>query len=362
MRCDTYHPRRAAPPGVVGAEIVDPAHAWNALAQDWRALFEADPSATVFQHPGWFRAWQLATGAPTHAFVVRQGSTGAARALLVLRRTSTPALGGLLRAASYGIAGQPVINHVGLLCDPAFEAPALDALAALLIDDASWYRLHIARVSDPRILRLSERLRAAGFDVRSSADEPSPRADLTGSWDEFLRDRVTGTRRRELCRRERRAAEAGMRHAHAQRSDFERYLAAFHRLHRLRFGPATERYRALHDAVFRGTFHRGLLHANGIWHRDRLVAVQVGFVDRRRGTYHGCQAGWDPAYATAAVGTLVRAEAMRHAIALGLHTFDLGRELQDYKRDLCERVAPMRKVRVTRPGALDTLRKAFGRA
>ena len=113
--------------------------------------------------------------------------------------------------------------------------------------------------------------------------------------------------------------------------------------------------------MYRTVFSRmqgaGLLHAQTLWDGERPVAAQIGFLEPKRSTYHGCQGGWDEDYRELAPGLLVKLGALRYAVGAGLRRFDLGRGAHEYKFDLGARSKPTRRFRLTRLGPAARLKR-----
>ncbi|MGX2996321.1 GNAT family N-acetyltransferase [Streptomyces sp. JNUCC 64] len=135
----TAAPARRAPaaaPGPVVEVCRDPA-AFDALADEWDALFARGRAATPFQHHAWLRSWWTSYGRPGQLRVVlvrdggdpdagngREGGRGGeliAAAPLTLVRRPLPALVPL---------GGAVSDYADVLLDDRRAAPAARALAA----------------------------------------------------------------------------------------------------------------------------------------------------------------------------------------------------------------------------------------
>lgn len=301
------------------------------LEAAWRAAHAADPHANVFTSWAWLRGWAEGTDKRWRALAL-QDPNGNRVAFLMLEERPGQArsrVNPLSGQPTLRLAGHPVGNHMGLVCPPHLEDRAVEEFGRYL-HALPWRALDFGLVSDPRIERLC-RLVGREADLRAEPDEPSPRIELPGSYDEYLATRLDGRARRELRRRGRKAADAGIRLATAGQADLELHLNALLHLHEARFGPLPGRYLRLYRTLFGRCAEAGLLHLQVLWQGERPVAAQVGFLDHDRLTYHGCQSGWDPAYAALSPGTLIKFEAIRHAIGLGFRTFDLGRGGQEHK-------------------------------
>jgi CelD/BcsL family acetyltransferase involved in cellulose biosynthesis len=109
-------------------------------------------------------------------------------------------------------------------------------------------------------------------------------------------------------------------------------LLALHGARRAELGRPTsigEQHRALlHHCAARAGADRGPAAAVA---RDgaRVVGVVLGF--RLGGWFGAYQSGWDPAYASASIGSVLIARAVREVGAAGGHTFDFLRGAEPYK-------------------------------
>ena len=183
---------------------------------------------------------------------------------------------------------------------------------------------------------LASALGKAGYEVRVERLVTAPRLELPRDFETFVQS-LTKKERHEL-RRKMRRLESGRRAGFRFAAEGERgaVLDRFVALHRRSRGekaefmtPRTERFfRDVADVTAaRGWLRLGVLRVDG-----EDAAVLFAFV--YEGTLALYNAAYDPAFAGLSVGIVAHANAIRSAIAEGLHTYDLLRGDEPYKYDL----------------------------
>lgn len=335
-------------------EVVDTLNDFASLQEPWEAIHAADRHATVFSSWPWLAGWLAASPDPWCVLVVRAGSQ-ALGFLALSRKLKVSRLG--LRREVLELAGHPVSNHTGLVCLPRAESEVLAALAQHL-RRRRWTRLSFKLTSDPRLLRLAQRLAGGAVTYRQQPGSCSPYLVLEGDFEAYLQGRFSGKARRDLRRRQRKAEALGLTMTQVERPDeLGPYLEAFLNLHQQRFGPLLPHKEQMYRCLFTRMQAVGALHFNVLWDDHRPVGSQIGFLDHKHGTYHGCQSGWDAAYSALAPGLLVRLEAIRYASEHGFRRVDFGRGEQDYKFALGAKRYHTMTLTLTRPDVLQQLKR-----
>ena len=351
----TTQPRASSAIGIT--EKITTLAAFDALEPDWNRIHASDKGANVFSSWAWLKGWLSASSYEWFILGLRPAQRERYVAFLALSVKRGSAWRGLRKTATLSIAGHPITNHTGLIASPGYEHEAVAAFGRHLQRE-NWQTLNFQLVADPRLLQLSRHLNTAHTKFSVGHGEHSPVLELGGSWEDYLDRTFSAKSRRELRRRQRKADALGLRFSFATPETFEQHLAALLELHQQRFGPLAERHRRLYQSLFCSTFEAGLLHLNMLWHGDNPVSAQVGFLDAKHHTYHGCQGGWDAAYSDLAPGLLCKLEAIRYAYRQGFTTFDLGRGANEYKFSLGAKPVTTTEIKLKRPGWRQRLRQA----
>ena len=331
----------------MSVELIEDIARFDALGDEWDALYRDDPDAHVFLSHRWLGdlyarrpgvcilLWRDAPGEPL-------GAVLPLRRELVLDRERRRFRGELL------MAGNHWADYTGVLCRPGAEERALPALGARLLA-LPWERLRLdsLRVSDARLARLLAPLDAERHAVerRTPRDNDgetrldiAPRLRLPAHVDDWYAALGSGTRQR--LRRERRRLDAdpelAMRTSTAAtRADD---LAAFRRLWLARWGEAkgesartkADKYVAiLADGLDAGQLRLDVVDAGG--RAVALAAVYDDPVHRVRAFYAGAR---DEGFRAVSAGLLLHARLIEDAIGRGYRVYDFLRGDEDYKRAL----------------------------
>ena len=190
--------------------------------------------------------------------------------------------------------------------------------------------------SAPTADGLASSLAGAGYDVRVERLVTAPRLALPRDFETYVQS-LTKKERHEL-RRKMRRLESGRRVAFrfAAESERQAVLDRFVALHRRSRGEKAEFMTSRTERFFRDV--ADVTAARG-WLRLGVLSVDgddaaVLFAFAYEGTLSLYNAAYDPALAGLSVGIVAHANAIRSAIADGLHTYDLLRGDEPYKYDL----------------------------
>jgi len=310
-------------------DALDDEGALDRLADDWRALFDAAPTATPFQSWEWARAWW------SHC---RRG-----RLLILCARDDEGALVGLLPlvVAPYRFArrltflGAPEADYQDLLCAPAHADAVRDAFAAwLAVTARGWDIIDLPDVREDSALATlappSPSLAARRFIHRIC-----PYLPLDGDW-----RLAAGTKLRTRLRQQNRRIARDFHVAFdlAGADELPHALDDLFYLHDSRW-----RRRGLRGAFTRPSvrrFHRELAgrFAERGWlrlHRLRVDgktrAAFYCFADGARVYYY--LSGFDLGLGRYSPGAVLMARAVEEAQSAGARVFDLLRGDENYKRE-----------------------------
>jgi glycosyltransferase involved in cell wall biosynthesis/CelD/BcsL family acetyltransferase involved in cellulose biosynthesis len=322
------HPRPPArrPPQVI-AEPLDQA-ALFALADQWRALWARDSTATVFQRPEWLLPW------------TRHLLTGEISALALRRAGRLLALAPFFRwidkdgARVVSLMGAGVSDYLDVVVDDEVRPEAAAALA-------DWLRTCADRCEWSE-LRPGSLLRQLGCPHSEEwPQELCPALQLEGgdAW-----SRVPARMRKAVAYARRHATRTlGMVLDHE--ADLDASFSHLESLHEARWrqrgggmlGDARVRaFQREAAAALQGDLLLTTLRLGGA-----VAGVLYGFHDRKATRYY--LSGFDPALGRYSPGTLLVAAALDQAAARGATTFDFLRGPEPYKyafgaKDACRLV------------------------
>ena len=136
-----------------------------ALEDEWRMLHDTDPHAHVFTSWPWMSGRLSALATPWWVLVARAATDGPLLGLLPLRSSASDRG----PATQLGMAGSPLADYTGFVCDGRREEEVLDALAAHVQERMDWRRLEIDDARDPRLKRFLDAFRAPRFQPSSGS-------------------------------------------------------------------------------------------------------------------------------------------------------------------------------------------------
>ncbi len=271
---------------------------------------------------------------------------GALVGLLPLYRQAKWGLGRVLRFLG---SGEVCSEYLSILCEPQWETPVADALAAWLAGAHTaagknrrlrWDILELSAVDaqDQAVARLVERLGALGHAVHCRPGPPCWRITLPQTWEAFLAP-LSRNRRRKLRQVGRKFAEGHVRARCIQ--SYEEIAQAIDLLIELQHA----RRRQLGQATcFDSPCYLGFLHeaALGLWEAGRLalvvveqegtpLAVELAFRGPER--LYAYQAAISGQRLQDSPGHLGNYALVRHALDHGLSVLDFLRGDEPYKAD-----------------------------
>jgi CelD/BcsL family acetyltransferase involved in cellulose biosynthesis len=320
------------------------------LAGPWEALRSRCPAATPFQSPAWLLPWWRAFGrGELRAIVLHEGPQlvglvplfvherhrGGGRQILFVGTGNTDHLTPLAAPGVEEIVATRVMEAIGELSSGAIEVDLmqLPASAPLL------------RLRPP-----------PGWRAEPLAGEPCPVLELSGreGLEQVVRPRF-GARLRQARRRLERAGRVRVQSADESPEAAGELFGGLLRLHgaswRARGDPgvlADAAVRSFHADVIRTAAHFDVLEMLGLRVDDRLVAVYYGFRDAARAYYY--LGGYEPAFGSYSVGTIMVGLAIEAALGRGAAELDFLRGQEAYKYRWGARDRATSRLRLT-PGA-----------
>jgi CelD/BcsL family acetyltransferase involved in cellulose biosynthesis len=317
---------QATPEGAVTLTRISAEADLEALAPEWRVLFEDVPAATPFQSPDWLLPWwrSFRPGEPA-ILTARIGGKLAAIAPLYLERTGSGA-----RLLPLGIS---LSDYSDILVAPGAERAVLPALAggvARLSPDV--WRLDLGDL--PGTATALSLPAPEGWRREDGPHEVCPVLDVV-DWCAS----VPALRRRKLRMAQHRARRAGeVVFSSVSAAEAGRFLDALVALHAARWETkggegvlADARVVAFHRAALPRLIAGGLADCRILTIGGRLAGAYYGL---RRGSHaYAYLSGFDPAFTREAPGTLLVGDAVERACVAGLHVFHFLRGREAYKYD-----------------------------
>lgn len=306
--------------------------------------------APPFMRPGWFAAWWAAFG---------RGSLE----ILVLRRDGrmTAVLPMARRAGALTSLSNWHTPVFGATAEPCAEPE----LARRLLDRGA-RRVALGMIDADAPLVAACR----GARVLARTMQRSPYLTIAGTWDEFVRNRVSSNRRHDLRRRRRRLAERGeVALEISAGDDLDRRLDEGFALEArswkggtgtaIASRPETRRFYAdvARWAAGRGELVLAFLRVDG-----RPVAFDLTL--EARGVHYGLKTGYDPDYRRFAPGLLLRAEMLARAFGHGLQVVEFCGDAVPWKLEWTQTWHERVQVQAFAPGIagrLDCAAQAYGR-
>ena len=301
-------------------ELLTTDEAVAALAEEWRALWQAVPTATPFQSPDWLLPWwaQFGTGRPRVATLRCAGRLVGVLPLYVLDEGETSKL------LPFGVG---ITDDLDALVAP--EAAGASGLLAAALAGAE-----VECCDLPDLMPGAHLLEAAappGWTETRWTGPPSPVVALSDSFDGLLRGVSRGTRR-YYQQAERRAVAAQVC---VERGGPE-LLPALFDLHARRWRARGEagvladaRVQAFHRAALPGLLATGAARLEVLHLADRQAAAHLSLLAAGR-VFHYLT-GFDPAFEAERPGTILLGRLLADAIAEGRREFHFLRGNEAYK-------------------------------
>ena len=300
----------------------------SALEPEWRALWQADASATPFQSPEWLLPWtrHLWGGGRVCGLAMRHDGTLAAFAPLFFW-----GYGGSPQVIRVSFLGAGITDYLGILAIGE-AGPA----ARLLFD---W----LAHKREPWDLCEFEEQRADSpllhaempptVDARREECSVCPVADAPAAMPEF-ESRLGAAFRHNLHTAENRLYKDCS--PEFVDGPCEELLSALFRLHEARWRErheagmlSTRRLIDFHCEAARAMARSGMLRLHGLRVNGEIVAVQYNLAAGR--TRYLYLSGFNPEFGRYSPGMLLLRESIRHAIAEGAREIDFLRHGEPFK-------------------------------
>jgi CelD/BcsL family acetyltransferase involved in cellulose biosynthesis len=302
---------------------------------DWQALAGALP----FRTPAWHVSWWEHYGAGRELCVlVVEDERGVVCGIAPWCVETSTTLG---RTLEFLGSGAVCSDFQAMLAAPGQQDAVVDAVADWLLREQSeaWDLLHLTGVSagEPTIVRLAERLAAAGATLHERPGPNTWRIAFDSDWETYV-ESLSKSHRKQVRRVDRRLVESGEALLRVAQSAAEReqglaLLVDLHQRRRHSLGEpgcfADPRFEGFVRAAAARLLDADMLRLCWIELAGRPVSVEFQLAGG--GITYAYQAGLDPDALDEEPGRIINIATLKHALAEGQRGFDFLRGDEPYK-------------------------------
>jgi CelD/BcsL family acetyltransferase involved in cellulose biosynthesis len=331
--------------------ILETPNALEALAHEWRHLWEQDPAASPFEGPDWLLPWtrHLWGGGRLRVLEIRAGGDLVAVAPLFLW-----GYGRDPQTVSVSLLGAGISDYLGMTAAPEFAAEAAGHVYEWLAETADEW--HVCDLQELRpgspLLRVQPPPDLKVTDCPSSI---CPVVALPGDY-ETLCGRLDAHFRRNLRTAEHRLASAGSFEIVHGACHADELIEALFRLHEARWQErgesgvlAADALRRFHQEAVHRLAQSGTLRLLGLRLNGEIIAVQYNLY--AKGCCYYYLSGFDPRHARYSPGALLIAYTVRLAFEEGARELDFLRQAEPFKYQWGAHDRTNRRLMVTRGAA-----------
>lgn len=302
---------------------------FEAVRSAYETVYAADPHAQVYRSWMWLRGWFEMAPDSWVVLGVRADAASPYVAFLPLIMRG-PRIFGFRPIRLLHMGGRPLAWNTGFVCLPESEAQALMALATYVDRHIGWDSFLLEYTSDPRLDIFLGYFPAKNFEVKVEPSLPAVTIALPGSWEQYLRDCLGPSTRRNLTHDTRRIEHRNdMYLTQAQGGSIESDLEVLLTMWQWRWGPKPMAH--WERRMLRHCFEHDTLRLTVLWHNTTPVAAVSGILDRPKKIFYAYMTAYDATYAKLSPGAVLLGYAIRWAIENGFHVFDLMLGADPYK-------------------------------
>ncbi|BDI31412.1 hypothetical protein CCAX7_34630 [Capsulimonas corticalis] len=322
--------------GNIVAETVTDVAGLERLANEWRALADSCPAATIFQTYEWNAVWWRrlgrAPGRRLHVIALR-GADGALVGLAPLMTSFWR--GSPLRLLSF--LGVGASDYTDILAAPGREADVADAFYRTLASSGGWQVFDCAQLRVGGLLTDVLPKPGVRLSWSETVGEPCPYVALPADWNGFLAGLGKKTRANvgyydRALQKIYEVEIASVSDSGELPEEMTRLFDLHQRRWNQRWLPGVfggKRIQAFHRELAEALLERGWLRLFCLRLDGETQACLYCFSFGDRMCYY--QGGFEPTLAKLSLGTVLTARAVQTAIAEGKTTFDLLRGDEPYK-------------------------------
>ncbi|HIQ02533.1 MAG TPA: GNAT family N-acetyltransferase [Anaerolineales bacterium] len=337
----------------IAVALYQHSHAFDALADEWRALLRRSVSDTLFLTPTYKRVWwrHLGEGDLLLLTAREDGDLVGIAPLFIAERASE---GRVLHT----VGCVEVSDYLDWIAASGREEEVLGALLDFLggPEAPPWDRMDLCNIhqDSPTLRFLPPLAEARGWGVETEVQEVCPVVNLPETWEEYLAS-LRGKDRHELRRKMRRAeAMEGLRWYIAGPEDdlearVEDFLDLMAKSSPQKAAFLTPAMRAFFRDLARAIFDAGWLQLAFLEVRGRKLASYFNFVYNNRVLVYNSGLDWE-AYPQLGAGIVLTGLLIRHAIEEGREAYDFLRGDEPYKYRFGGRDVTVHRILVRREG------------
>jgi CelD/BcsL family acetyltransferase involved in cellulose biosynthesis len=299
------------------------------LAPEWEALLTRSKEPVPFQHPTWQRVWLDEFHNDREAMILSAREGNALIGVAPLMRDGEQ----LILIGHYSIC-----DYMDFVVEPGRSGEALGSFIEML-DGEGWQEIELRGIREcsETLAVLPEVCAAMGLVFEREEESVAPRLDVPATWEEYIAS-LPKKDRHELRRKQRRLQAAGRLELQTFTRPEE---VAEHLPQLLRFMVDSRSDKASFLTEQMGRFfhqmalamaQEGLVRLYELELDGKAVASVLCF--DQGGQLYLYNSGYDPDYASLAVGLISKALCMQDAIESGKHCVDFMRGREPYKYDL----------------------------
>ena len=313
------------------------------LEPEWNALLQQSQSNSIFLTWEWISNWWEIFGTDFEMRVLTEyDANGKLRGIapLMIGFDKGSFCRNFRCLMIIGQRGDTLAEYLDFLirtgCEKEVTASFVKYITNELSTDWDYILFERILIDSPNFSLLESEFRQQKLRVERDGKMPSPFLRLPSSWDELIKSQSKNFRSQwnNSWNRLTRDAEIKL-HFAGKDLPIEDAFAELARLHRLRWEDESASFRTEKYLQFHHKFSRKL-HENG-WLLFMLISANGEYIAARYDFVYGnkiwCfQGGWNPAYDSKRVGTILTGKIIERGIENGLQEYDfLGGEA-DYKK------------------------------
>lgn len=352
-------------------DLVGSRQQFDALKENWTALYRQDPSAGVFMSWLWQKQLYDRRAEPVCILAARAATDSQDYiAFLPLRQRLFISRERQRFVLSYALAGNDWADQTGLLCAPEVESQAIEALIAAL-DEMNWQSLSFSdmSMSGTRYSKLTAQLSHLDYSVRARYEtdndgqtrlDVAPCIALPDTYERYLENLSANSRHR--LRRIRRALEKSddLSVGFSTAADHEQNLAAFEHLWSEQWRDNKGRRTTVLAQKYRRILQQGLEDENLVLLVLRQAGKPVGmiacYLDEIRKTVSFFVSARDLQFDALPSGLLLHSNMISWAINKHYQHYHLLRGDEPYKYSLGGVEQPVYSIKVRRDNTVEKSR------
>ncbi|KQO83709.1 GNAT family N-acetyltransferase [Rhizobium sp. Leaf262] len=327
-------------------DVIDSWVGFDALRENWDAVYNADPHAQHFLSWVWLRAYLKRRGR-WFVLALKEKAEGSPYVAFFPLRVVTQQDKKTGRFFDELImAGNFAADYTGFITRPDYENNSVEGFCAFIMQQR-WTHLKLDYLCGPPSRRDAMIRALQGPLVKFRDSTPKslndinncvcPVVTLPTNFDDYLNEAMSSQTRQKLRRFLRKLdANDDLRITFATAETIDRDMKILFDLWRIKWAPykGEERIETLISAtreMLMDCFRDGTLDVPVLWHGDRPLGALANIIDRQKRSILFYITGRDESWTTPSPGFLLHGHCIRRAIGMGFRTYDFLRGNEPYK-------------------------------